>query len=172
MGITNASGSPARRDVQPTSEPSGDSFGRATRLTADRAVVARPKLSPDGSLVGWTSRRAGEPEAFVMPTAGGLARQLSYFGSAGTSTLGFAPDGRLLVCSAGGQPAGWRVENHGVDPDIVVEFPPDAWAAGADPQLAAGVAHLLDELDRRPPRPMPDLDTRPSRRAPELPSRP
>jgi tricorn protease len=67
---------------------------------------------------------------------------------------------------------GWGVENHGVDPDQVVEFPPHAWGAGEDPQLAAGIAYLLAELDRRPARPMPQLADRPSRRAPELPPRP
>ncbi|MGI8666466.1 MAG: S41 family peptidase [Jatrophihabitans sp.] len=67
---------------------------------------------------------------------------------------------------------GWSVENHGVDPDQVVEFPPHAWAAGADPQLDAGIAYLLAELDRRPARQLPDLATRPSHRPPELPPRP
>jgi tricorn protease len=64
------------------------------------------------------------------------------------------------------------VENYGVDPDQVVDFPPHAWGAGEDPQLSAGIAYLLAELERRPARPMPDLATRPDRRAPELPPRP
>ena len=68
--------------------------------------------------------------------------------------------------------AGWGVENHGVDPDQVVEMPPQAWAAGADPVLDAGVAHLLGELDRRGPLPVPDLANRPMLRPPELPPRP
>lgn len=67
---------------------------------------------------------------------------------------------------------GWGVENHGVDPDVVVELPPHAWAQGADPQLEAGIEHLLAELGRRPAPPRPDLSQRPSRRAPELPPRP
>jgi tricorn protease len=67
---------------------------------------------------------------------------------------------------------GWDVENHGVDPDLVVEFPPQAWAAGQDPQLNAAIQHILGELASRPAPPMPDLASRPSRRAPELPPRP
>ncbi|HEX8081868.1 MAG TPA: PDZ domain-containing protein [Jatrophihabitans sp.] len=67
---------------------------------------------------------------------------------------------------------GWGVENHGVDPDVVVEMPPQAWAEGVDPQLQAGIEHLLAELERRPTPPRPDLAQRPSRRAPELPPRP
>ena len=67
---------------------------------------------------------------------------------------------------------GWGVENHGVDPDIVVEMPPHAWAQGEDPQLQAGIDYLLAELARRPAPPRPDVSQRPSRRAPELPPRP
>jgi tricorn protease len=67
---------------------------------------------------------------------------------------------------------GWGVENHGVAPDVVVEMPPHAWAQGVDPQLQAGIAYLLGELERRPAPPRPDLAQRPSRRAPELPPRP
>jgi tricorn protease len=78
--------------------------GRALRLTADAAPVSRPRLSPDGSLIAWVSRRRGEPEVFVMPTAGGTPRQVTFFGHAGTTVLGFAPDGRLLIASAGSAP--------------------------------------------------------------------
>jgi len=67
---------------------------------------------------------------------------------------------------------GWSLENHGVDPDQVVETPPQAWAAGQDPVLDAGVAYLLDELARREPVPRPDPASAPVLRAPELPPRP
>ncbi|HEX4727890.1 MAG TPA: PDZ domain-containing protein, partial [Jatrophihabitans sp.] len=78
--------------------------GSATRLTADRVPVSRPRLSPDGATVVWVSRRAGEPEVFAMPTAGGPARQLTYFGHVHTAVLGFDLAGRLIVCSPGRQP--------------------------------------------------------------------
>jgi len=67
---------------------------------------------------------------------------------------------------------GWSVENHGIDPDVVVEMPPQAWASGADPQLEAGVAHLLAVLSGRPSQPEPDLSTRPDLAPPALPPRP
>jgi tricorn protease len=68
--------------------------------------------------------------------------------------------------------AGWGVENHGVDPDQVVEMPPQDWAAGADPVLEAGISYLLSELDRREPHPMPDPADFPRLQPPELPPRP
>ncbi len=44
----------------------------------------------------------------------------------------------------------WDVENHGVTPDIDVEFDPAAWRAGRDPQLEKAVEYLLDELKKHP----------------------
>jgi tricorn protease len=44
----------------------------------------------------------------------------------------------------------WEVENHGVAPDIEVEFDPSAWRAGHDPQLEKSVAWLLEELKKNP----------------------
>ncbi len=78
--------------------------GVASRLTADRCPVSRPRLSPDGATLAWISRRAGMPEAFAMPLDGGRLRQLSYFGSETTLGLGFDPTGRVLVATAAGQP--------------------------------------------------------------------
>jgi tricorn protease len=43
----------------------------------------------------------------------------------------------------------WIAENTGVDPDIEVDARPDLLAKGQDPQLEAGVNHLLNEL-RKP----------------------
>lgn len=41
----------------------------------------------------------------------------------------------------------WGIEGHGVEPDIEVIDDPTALAQGGDPQLEAGVAHLLQELE-------------------------
>jgi tricorn protease len=44
----------------------------------------------------------------------------------------------------------WEVENHGVAPDIEVEFDPAAWRQGHDPQLERAVEALLDQLKSNP----------------------
>ena len=44
----------------------------------------------------------------------------------------------------------WIVENHGVEPDIVVEDTPDKWAAGQDPQLQKAVDYLMQEIKAHP----------------------
>src|SRR5439155_37318 len=48
---------------------------------------------------------------------------------------------------------GWAVENHGVDPDVVVEFPPQAWGAGDEPQLTAAIERIQAELASRAAKP-------------------
>ena len=47
-------------------------------------------------------------------------------------------------------------ENHGIDPDIVVDERPDLVVEGHDPQLDAAVKYLLDELKKNPPKAIPD----------------
>lgn len=67
---------------------------------------------------------------------------------------------------------GWSVENHGTDPDVEVAFPPQAWAAGTDPQLDAAVAVVADELASTPAAVAPTTDDRPSKATPPLGPRP
>ncbi len=45
----------------------------------------------------------------------------------------------------------WVVENHGVDPDIVVENTPSDVLAGRDPQLEKAIAVVSAELKKNPP---------------------
>jgi tricorn protease len=60
---------------------------------------------------------------------------------------------------------GWGVENYGVDPTEEVDYPPQDFAAGRDPQLERGIAEALRLIAERPPaKPVPG--PRPSRAAP------
>jgi tricorn protease len=62
---------------------------------------------------------------------------------------------------------GWGVENYGVDPTEEVEYPPQDFAAGRDPQLERGIAEALRLIAERPPaKPVPG--PRPSRATPTL----
>ncbi|MGE0000675.1 MAG: S41 family peptidase [Fimbriimonadaceae bacterium] len=56
---------------------------------------------------------------------------------------------------------GWVIEGEGVKPDMDVPSDPNAYIAGRDPQLDAGVDWLLEEARKRPPvkrNPPPDRD--------------
>jgi tricorn protease len=44
----------------------------------------------------------------------------------------------------------WLVENHGVDPDIVVENTPESVVDGHDLQLERAIQYCVDELKAHP----------------------
>ncbi len=60
----------------------------------------------------------------------------------------------------------WVIENHGVEPDIVVDNRPDLVMRGQDPQLEKAIEVIMKEIEanprKLPPRP-PDLPAYPSR---------
>jgi tricorn protease len=60
---------------------------------------------------------------------------------------------------------GWGVENHGVDPDIVVPWLPQEIAAGKDPQLDRAIAEALERVKAAPPVPVPDPKPKKNREA-------
>ncbi len=78
--------------------------GTARRLTADRVPVSATALSPDGSLVAFTSRRHGAAEAYVAGTEGGDVRRISWFGDGTTQVIGWQDDATVLAVAAAGQP--------------------------------------------------------------------
>ncbi|OIJ64739.1 S41 family peptidase [Streptomyces mangrovisoli] len=77
--------------------------GRAWRVSADNMPVTHPRLSPDGTLVAWTSTRDGAPEVHLASVAGGPSKRLTYWGSSRTQVRGWTPDGQILAVSAAGQ---------------------------------------------------------------------
>lgn len=46
----------------------------------------------------------------------------------------------------------WVIENHGVDPDIVVDNTPEALLKGRDPQLEKAVEILMEKIKKHPPK--------------------
>ena len=58
----------------------------------------------------------------------------------------------------------WLIENRGVQPDVVVDNPPDLVLKGQDPQLEKAVEMLMEQIKANPkklPPPPPDLPTYP-----------
>ena len=47
----------------------------------------------------------------------------------------------------------WGIEGHGVEPDVEVIDDPALMVDGADPQLDAAIAHMLEEIETNPYRP-------------------
>ncbi|GAB3175946.1 S41 family peptidase [Telluribacter humicola] len=55
--------------------------GSATRLTAMQGSETRPRVSPDGKWIAFSSNENGNTDVYVMPVAGGPVRQLTYHSS-------------------------------------------------------------------------------------------
>ncbi|MDB1088221.1 PDZ domain-containing protein [Streptomyces sp. ACA25] len=104
--------------------------GRAWRVSADRAPVSHPRLSPDGTQVAWGSTRDGAPEVHVAPVDGGSARRLTYWGNGETGVRGWLPAG-----PGGGDPEVLAISPHGQP------SPRDTWAHAVP--LDGGPARLL-----------------------------
>ena len=52
--------------------------GAATRLTADEGRDVTPRFSPDGRWIAFTGEYQGNRDVYVMPSAGGTARRLTF----------------------------------------------------------------------------------------------
>ncbi len=79
--------------------------GTARRLTTSSAEVALPRISPDGTRLAFVAREEGNPEVYVMPTGGGVARRLTFLGSDACTLSGWSPSGdEIFFCSDAGSP--------------------------------------------------------------------
>jgi tricorn protease len=68
-------------------------------LTTHPGVESSPRFSPDGSLVAFSSRWAGNTDVYVVPAAGGAPKRLTYHPGPDV-VLGFTPDGKSVLFSS------------------------------------------------------------------------
>jgi len=85
------------------------SGGTATRLTAHPGLELFAKFSPDGQLIAFTGQYDGDEQVYVMPSGGGIPRQLTFDPAAGPlpprggydhQVVGWTPDGTGVVFRA------------------------------------------------------------------------
>ncbi|MEJ5384982.1 MAG: PDZ domain-containing protein [Fimbriimonadales bacterium] len=127
-----------------------------------------PYDSPMGPLVALTDERAGSDgdmfsHAFKLMKLGVLIGKRTWGGVIGISPKSVFVDQGLTT-----QPeyafwfhdVGWRVENYGTDPDIEVDYAPQDYMAGRDPQLERAIAEIMRQLEANPPK-LPDFEPRP-----------
>ena len=80
--------------------------GQAVRLTAHPGQELFPKFSPDGEWIAFTGQYDGDEQVYVIPTAGGVPKQLTYYPAAGPlpprwgydhQVYGWTPDGKKVL---------------------------------------------------------------------------
>lgn len=115
-------------------------------IPGPKAMMINEYSGSGGDLMPWMFRRSGIGPLIGKRTWGGLVGiggypQLIDGGSVTAPHFAFySPEGK------------WEVENHGVDPDIVIDFDPKAWRDGHDVQLEKTVDLLMQELKKNPPK--------------------
>ena len=120
--------------------------------------------SPRGPLVALTDENAGSDgdifsHSFKMLGLGPLIGKRTWGGVIGIEPYITLADGSVTTqpeFSFWFNDVGWGVENYGTDPTIEVDYPPQAYVAGKDPQLERAIAEALKLIEERPaPTPTP-----------------
>ncbi|MGI5493669.1 S41 family peptidase [Microtetraspora malaysiensis] len=116
------------------------SGGRAWRFTADRVPVSRPRFSPDGTRIAWTSTREGEPEVFAADLEGAEGERLTHWGNAMTGVRGWTEDGNVLAVTAAGHSSRTRLWAYAVPldggPATALPYGRVSEAAASGPKVA------------------------------------
>ncbi len=82
------------------------SGGIATRLTVHPGVELFAKFSPDGQWIAFTGQYDGDEQVYVIPSTGGVPKQLTFYPSRGplparwgydNQVYGWTPDGKSVV---------------------------------------------------------------------------
>ncbi len=127
----------AFRDGRDIPTPLGAIYG-------PKAMLVNELAGSGGDALPWYFRKMQIGQLIGKRTWGGLvaAFPMPQLMDGGIVT---APDAAIY-----GLNGDWEVENHGVAPDIEVEYDPAAWRSGRDPQLEKAVEVLLEDLKKNP----------------------
>lgn len=83
--------------------------GEARRLTSHEGLELFPKISPDGKWIAFSGEYGGNRQIYVMPSTGGVPRQLTWYNSVGIMpprggwddvVLDWTPDSRQILIRA------------------------------------------------------------------------
>ncbi|MGA8110756.1 MAG: PDZ domain-containing protein, partial [Acidobacteriaceae bacterium] len=125
------------REGLDVTDPAGAIFG-------PKAMITNQSAGSGGDLLPWYFRKAGLGPLVGTRTWGGLV------GIGGYPELldgGSVTAPRTAIYGLHGQ---FEVENHGIAPDIEVEYDPKDVAAGHDPQLDRAVQYVMEQLKEHP----------------------
>ncbi len=83
--------------------------GEAKRLTSHEGLELFPKISPDGQWIAFSGEYTGSRQIYVMPSNGGVPRQLTWYNSVGVmpprggfdnAVLDWTPDSKQILVRA------------------------------------------------------------------------
>ena len=111
------------------------------RLTAHVSRNTFPRFSPDGKWVAFTSNRMGNDDVWVIPAAGGEARQLTFLTTADT-VLYWTPDGKRIIFTSNrsGQPFGSPLYSVALEGGLPEPLPIDVGSNGMIKQDGSALA--------------------------------
>jgi tricorn protease len=115
-----------------------------------KVMITNEMAGSGGDALPWMFRKTGIGPLVGKRTWGGLVGH--YTNPADLLDGGFTGTPNLAFYNTNGT---WDVENHGVPPDIEVEYDPKEVRAGHDPQLERAVEVVMDLLKKNPPPPAP-----------------
>ena len=91
--------------------------GEARRLTSHEGLELFPKISPDGQWIAFSAEYSGSRQIYVIPSNGGVPRQLTWYNSVGVMpprggwdnvVLDWTPDSKQILIRANRTPFGER----------------------------------------------------------------
>ncbi len=122
----------------------------AIQKTAN-ASISGPKVMIINEVAG--SGGDAMPWLFHQEKVGTLVGKRTWGGLVGIGAIPVLMDGGTVTSPSFGyfSPEGkWQIENHGTDPDVVVEQDPKAVSEGHDPQLEKAVSVAMEQLAQHP----------------------
>src|SRR5580698_3005156 len=84
----------------------GTQGGTAVRLTSNPGLELFAKFSPDGRHIAFTGQYGGDEQVYVIPSEGGVPKQLTFYPAAGpladrwgydNQVYGWTPDGSAIL---------------------------------------------------------------------------
>ncbi|MBD3414431.1 MAG: acetyl-CoA synthetase [Candidatus Aminicenantes bacterium] len=92
--------------------------GQARRLTSHKGLELFPKISPDGQWIAFSGEYSGSRQVYVMPSTGGIPRQLTFYNDVGMmpprggfdyQIMDWTPDSKKILFRANRLPWGQRM---------------------------------------------------------------
>ena len=88
--------------------------GTATRLTIHEAQDTKPRVSPDGKWIAFSSKRTGNYDVFLMPIEGGEPKQVTTHSGTDIVT-DWSPDGKRLLLLTTRDPGPYGTDVYEID---------------------------------------------------------